>query len=147
MNQIRPWLYVGNRFSTEDPDLLGRTGIGAMLQLYASVHQPGIPSIYVPIEDGYPLPSAIFTLGVGFVRAQKAQGRRVLVACGAGISRSATVAIAVLKEEEGLGLKDAFLLVREGNPRALPDQVHWQSLCQRYNEDVSFWDLWRTAEL
>lgn len=147
MNQIRPWLYVGNRFDSEDSALLAQHGIGAILQLYTSVEQAGIIGLYVPVEDGYPLIPAVFALGVPFVREQKQLGRRVLIACGAGISRSATVAIAVLKEEERLSLEAAFHVVRQGNPRALPDQIHWESLCRQYGEDKSFWDLWQAAEM
>jgi len=147
MQSVRPWLYVGNHFATEDLNLLSKHGIGAMLQLFNSVQQPGIASLYIPVEDGYPLIPAVFSMGVSFVRSQKADGKRVLIACGAGISRSTSVAIAILKEEEGLSLSEAFLAVRAANPRALPDQIHWESLCMHYHEDTSFWDLWRTAEL
>ena len=56
MHPIRPWLFIGKFSETQDDVLLRRREIGAMLQLADSVKQPGIPSLYVPVEDGEPLP-------------------------------------------------------------------------------------------
>ena len=138
MFPIRPWLYVGKFSETQDDVLLRRREIGAMLQLADSVKQPGIPSLYVPVEDGEPLPSDVLRMGVEFVRLEKALGRNVLIACGAGISRSATFTIAALKEEEGLGLLEAFREVRARHPGAMPHPVLWKSLCEYYGEDVPY---------
>ena len=83
-------------------------------------------------------------MGVEFVRLEKALGRNVLIACGMGISRSATFAIAALMEEEGLGLLDAFGEVRARHPEALPHPALWQSLCDHYGEDVPYARLFET---
>ena len=56
MYPIRSWLYVGKFRETQDDDLLKRRGISAILQLADSIKQPNILSLYVPIEDGEPLP-------------------------------------------------------------------------------------------
>ena len=42
MNQIRPWLFVGNFRETESLDLLTEHGIGAMLQLHRHVKHNSI---------------------------------------------------------------------------------------------------------
>lgn len=138
MYPIRPWLYVGKFSETQDDVMLRRRGIGAMLQLADSVRQPGIPSLYVPVEDGEPLPQDMLRMGVEFVRLEKALGRNVLIACGAGISRSATFTIAALKEEEALSLLDAFQQVRARHPEAMPHPALWKSLCEYYGEDVPY---------
>jgi protein-tyrosine phosphatase len=138
MYTIRPWLHVGRFRETQDDDTLRRREIGAMLQLADSVKQEGIPSLYVPVEDGEPLPIDALRMGVEFVRLEKALGRKVLIACGMGISRAATFTIAVLVEEEGLGLHEAFRQVRARHPEALPHPVLWQSLCEYYGEDVPY---------
>jgi protein-tyrosine phosphatase len=75
---------------------------------------------------------------VDFVRAEKRHGHIVLIACGAGISRSATFAVAALKEEEGLSLLDAYRVVKSGHPGAMPHFALWESLCGYYQEDVPF---------
>jgi protein-tyrosine phosphatase len=57
---------------------------------------------------------------VDYVLAQRAAGKAVLVACGAGISRSTSFAIAALKEAEGLTLLGAAREVRRLHPAGLP---------------------------
>ncbi|HLF28318.1 MAG TPA: dual specificity protein phosphatase [Anaerolineae bacterium] len=138
MYPIRPWLYIGKFRETQDDVLLRRREIGAMLQLADSVKQPGIPSLYIPVEDGEPLPHDLLRMGVEFVRLEKALGRNVLIACGAGISRSVTFTIAALKEEEVLSLRAAFRQVRANHPEALPHPALWKSLCEYYGEEVSY---------
>jgi len=141
MVPIRPWLYVGQFIETHDDDLLLRRGIGAMLQLADSLKHAGIPSLYLPVEDGVPLPADVLRMGVEFVRLEKALGRKVLIACAAGISRSSAFAIAALKEEERLPLLDAFRQVRTMHPDALPHPAIWQSLCDYYAEEAPYADL------
>ena len=69
----------------------------------------------------------------------------MLVACGAGISRSSTYAIASLKEIEDLGLLQAFHEVRALHTEALPHPELWKSLCAYYEEDVPFLTLLRES--
>jgi len=63
-------------------------------------------------------------------------GARILIACGAGISRSVTFAVAVLHEEEDISLLDAFHDVHNINAEALPHYELWHSLCEYYHETV-----------
>ena len=56
MYPIRPWLYVGKYRETLNRRLLHINGIGSMLQLAERVDQPGIASLYLPVDDGVPLP-------------------------------------------------------------------------------------------
>lgn len=141
MNQIRPWLYIGKYRETTNGALLHSYSIGAMLQLAEGVKQEGIASLYVPVEDGEPLPVPALEQGIAFVRAQKAQDRNVLVACGAGISRSVTFAIAALHEEEGLSLPAAYRSIRASHKEARPHFALWNSLCQYYGERMKYVDL------
>ena len=146
MYSIRPWLFIGKFSETQDDVLLHDREIGAMLQLADSVKQPNIPSLYVPVGDGEPLPFDVLRMGVEFVRLEKALGRNVLIACGMGISRSATFAIAALKEEESLSLREAFWQVRAGHPGAMPHPALWKSLCEYYGEDVPYTELLKTGQ-
>ncbi|MEK7327688.1 MAG: dual specificity protein phosphatase [Chloroflexota bacterium] len=141
MFTIRPWLHVGKFVATLDVDMLHAHQIGAMLQLAESVQQTGIASRFVHVEDGEPLPAALLREGVDFVCLQKSLGRNVLVACGAGISRSATFTVAALKEEEGLSLLKAFREVKTKHPLAQPHPELWQSLCGYYGEQVPYTNL------
>ena len=141
MNKIRTWLYIGKYRDTLNVHLLGVYHIGAMLQLAELVEQPHITSFYLNVEDGVPLPDNLLRQGVDFVITEKQQNRNVLIACGAGISRSAAFAVAALKEVEQLSLLDAFRVVRQHHPQALPHPAIWESLCTYYQDVVPFRDM------
>lgn len=143
MIEIRPWLCVGKHVEASNLALLEQHKITAMLLVHQSLKTIGIPLLFVPIQDGVPLRSDKLERGVAFIREQKSEGRNVLVACSAGISRSVTFATAALKLEEDLTLHDAFHALREKHPAALPDQVLWAGLCKYFGEEISFWDIWR----
>jgi hypothetical protein len=141
MNQIRPWLYIGKYRETLDYRLLRSRNITAMLFLAELVEHDGITPIYLEVEDGEPLPIDKLQKGVDFVKEQKQQGKNILIACGAGISRSATYAIATLKEIESLSLVEAFHEVKKAHPHAMPHMALWGSLCQYYNETIPWVEI------
>lgn len=141
MNAIRPYLYIGKLRETLDLSLLQQENIGAMLQLCRSVEQPGIAVHFLNIDDGVPLNATVLRDGVQFIREQKAQGKVVLSACGAGISRSVAFAIATLKEEEGLPLLEAYRQIVQVRPDARPHPALWQSLCLAYDESIPLIDM------
>jgi hypothetical protein len=143
MYRIRHWLSVGKYSETLLPDLLRQQGITAMLQLAAPVQQAGIESLYLIVDDGVPLHPVVLERGIKFGRAQKAAGGHLLVACGAGISRSSTFATAILKEEENLTLLDAFQAVHAEHPYAMPHPALWKSLCAYYGETTPFLMVWK----
>ncbi len=146
MVRIRPWLLIGRYAETCDQPLLIANAIGAMLQLAEPIAQPGIAQLYLPVEDGLPLEPALLRRGVDFVLAQRAAGQNVLVACGAGISRSTSFAIAALKEAEVVPLREAARIVRRAHPMGMPHPALWESLCAYYGEPVAYLDLIRMAE-
>jgi protein-tyrosine phosphatase len=146
MITIRPWLLIGKYRETLDHDLLASAGVGALLHLAAQVEPPGVATLYLPIEDGEPFEESTLRRGVDFVLAQRATGKTVLVACGAGISRSTSFAIAALKEAEGLPLLDAAREVRRLHPAGLPHVALWSSICLHYREPDDYLALIRAAE-
>lgn len=141
MDQIRPWLYIGKYRETRDYHLLTSHEITAMLLLAELVEQEGITSCYLAVEDGEPLPIEMLKKGVDFVVTKRQQGNTILVACGAGISRSATYAIAALKEVEGMTLVEAFHEVKRTHPESMPHPALWATLCEYYNEPVSWVEI------
>ncbi len=138
MYRIRPWLYIGKYRETLNLNLLSANQIGAALQLAGLVEQPGINILYLAVDDGVPLPADLLQKGVEFIIVNKEAGKRALVACGAGISRSASFAIAALKEVEGLSLLEALQEIKRYHPGAMPHPALWQSLCEYYDEDTPF---------
>lgn len=112
-----------------------------MLQLAEKVEQPNIISLFLPVEDVAPVSSEHIKQGVGFMRKYKQQGMNVLVACGAGINRSSAFCTAILKEEEGLSLFEAFKEVKKKHIESIPHQPVWESLCTYYNEPTPYFDV------
>jgi protein-tyrosine phosphatase len=143
MYQIREWLYVGNIGDTLNLPALREASIGAMLQLYEAIEQPGVDTLFIQLEEGVPIDTDDLEQALGFIAGQRAQQQRVLVACGAGISRSVVIATAALKEAEGGSLFDAYNQIRQRHPAALPDQIHWLGVCRHYNDAVSYKQLWQ----
>jgi protein-tyrosine phosphatase len=143
--KVRDWLYIGKYRETLSLAYLKAHNIGAMLQLAEPVKQEGIASLYLQVEDGMLLASNTLQDGITFVRVQKEKGNVVMVACGAGISRSSTFAIAALKEEENLDLATAYQEVLSHHPDALPHPQLWQSLCEYYSETLDYNQLWLQA--
>ncbi|MBN1872954.1 MAG: dual specificity protein phosphatase family protein [Anaerolineae bacterium] len=141
MDAIRPWLYIGKYRDTLDYRQLGVYRIGAVLQLAEPVHYARMDALYLVIEDGEPLPFHLLRQGIDFALAAKARGKNVLIACGAGVSRSATFAAAALKEAESLSLLDAIRSVYQHHPETLPHPELWKSLSAYYQEDVSVHDM------
>jgi len=141
MDAVRSWLIIGGYRDTKNPDLIKAYGIKAILQLAAPVEHPNVDLLYLPVNDGHPLPFDAIREGVAFVRAHKAQGHTVLVACGAGVSRSAAFTTAALKEEEGLSLLDAYREVKARHSSALPHPEIWESLMAYYDEGPPFLEL------
>ncbi len=78
--------------------------ISALHQLAEAVQRPGIASLYLPVDDSAILLEYL-RQGVAFICVQKQLGRVILVACGAGRSRSVGFAAAALKEEEKISLR------------------------------------------
>ncbi|MBI5928756.1 MAG: dual specificity protein phosphatase family protein [Chloroflexi bacterium] len=141
MDQIRSWLYIGNYRDTCNLPSLQDRHIGAMLQLAELVEQPDIEVLYLPVEDGEPLLIDLLIQGIEFVCSQKALGNIVLVACGAGISRSSSFALAVLKEEENLNLMDALREIAKHHSDTQPHPALWASLCAYYGEEIDYLDV------
>ena len=136
MDAIRPWLYVGKYRETLDADLLAAKKIDAMLLMAEDVSHPGITSIYLPVEDGVPLPDHLLRRGLDFVLSAKQRGQTVLIACGAGMSRSVAYAVAALKETEDLSLLQAIKTVKKHHPESLLHPALWESLCTYYDEEI-----------
>lgn len=146
MYRIRDWLYIGNYREAGDESLLRSRGINAVLHLIFGITlPPDIERLCTPVADGKPLPIEQLERGVAFVCAQKAEGRNVLIACAAGISRSVSFTMAVLHEEEGLSIIDAYHDIYQFHPDATPHPELLNSLRLYYNDPIPLIDLLRAA--
>ncbi len=84
--------------------------------------------------------------GALFVRTAYDREQTTLIAYGAGISRSASFATAVIKEIESLPLLRAWQTVRQAHPEALPHPELWESLCRYYNEPIPIVEMLRSIQ-
>jgi hypothetical protein len=142
MQQIREWLFIGKYAETRRLDFLQKAGVTAMLQLADYVPQPNIETLFVPVEDGVSLFHPRIKKGVSFIREQKALGKTVLVACGAGQSRSVTFGIAALMEEESLELFDAYREIYLRHRGAEPHHELILSLSAYYGKPMELLEVW-----
>ncbi|KAB8141036.1 dual specificity protein phosphatase family protein [Chloroflexia bacterium SDU3-3] len=142
---IRPWLAIGSYRDTLNRVRLGQRQIGALLQFAERTSYPHIDYLFLPIKDGEPVAREVLTQGVGFVRAAHGRGLNVMVACGAGISRSATFATAALHEIEGIDLLSAWQAIHRARPITLPHPLLWESLCAYYGHPIPIAQMLRSA--
>lgn len=149
MYKIRDWLYISGFTAACDARWLRHKGIGSLLSLCKPIEHANITSLYVPVHDKAVLSDASLEKAMDFVREQVALDKPVLIVCSAGTNASVIMAIAALKEIEGLSMRDAFFDVREKNSEAMPEQTLWEDLRRHYGESTLFWDVWQemmTAE-
>ncbi|MBN1262434.1 MAG: dual specificity protein phosphatase family protein [Anaerolineae bacterium] len=142
MNEILDWLYVGSVKDAENYAALKAHHIEAVLTLAWPIKHPDITVKRVFFEDGEPIPDEVFYETLSFVRQQRRLGRKILIACSAGISRSPSIAVAVLHELEGYPLVEAFRAVIDTVHLAQPRAVTWNSVCRFYGQIVTPADVW-----
>jgi hypothetical protein len=138
LSRIRPWLYLSNYQDTLDRPLLDHLGITALLTLAFPANQAGLASLHRPIRDGDPISPTVLAEGLAFVQAQRAAQGTIVIACAAGISRSATFCIGALAEAEGLSLPEAWRATKEQRPQIWPHETLWQSLCTHFDQLVPY---------
>ncbi len=138
MQRINDWLFIGKYRDTLDGEYLRAHHIGAMLQLAERVKQPPIETLYLPVEDGEYLPHPFLMQGIEFIKTQHSAKHPLLIACGAGISRSATFCMVALHEIENLSLLEAFRQVKKQHPTAQPHPKLLESLCDYYGVKVQY---------
>ena len=128
-------LYLGDATFARDLDSLRDLGITVIL----CVCSQDLPRSTYDIEDvkrvlakdnlDFPL-NNYFKECLTFIHKYRSQNKNVLVHCGAGISRSATIVLAYLIQHLDLSLDDAFVLVQQKRPRACPNSGFWDQLVE-----------------
>jgi len=143
MHIITDWLSIGKWRETCDTALLRDYQVGAMLQLADSAPHPTIPTLYLPIDDGLPIPLPYLQEGIGFICHHYTAKRHILIACGVGISRSVAFGMVALKECLNISLCQAYCVILKQHNLAAPHPALVQSLCDFYAQDPSFAELWQ----
>lgn len=138
-------LYISGWRATRFADELREVGITNVLKLYPDF--PGFPDDFNVFEnildDGEAIPDGMLERGVNFVLDCLEAGERVLIMCGAGISRSSTFVLATMVER-GYPIRKAFQILRAAHPDAAPHPAMWQSLIAHYDLDLTLREAIRT---
>lgn len=142
MFKVRDWLYISDYPTAKSAEAVKNAGIQAMLQLFEPIEMPDIEHEFIGVHDVGDVRPEQIEKGVAFIRRQHAKGHRLLIACGAGISRSVMFSIIALKEIEGLAMPDAYRAIRQVHTQAMPDHIHWKNVSDYYGETSNFWKIW-----
>jgi atypical dual specificity phosphatase len=122
VNQVRPWLWIGDQDDGVHLGPLLRTGITAVFNAttisdnWPADARERIAYLRIDQDDGQPIPEEKLARFFDFLRAARDEGRVLLVHCGAGVSRAAAFCIAALMAVEALDWDLAEAEVRRARP-------------------------------
>ncbi|XP_037373252.1 dual specificity protein phosphatase 8 [Talpa occidentalis] len=126
LTRILPHLYLGSQKDVLNKDLMTRNGISYVLNASNSCPKPDFICesrfMRVPINDSYCeklLPW--LDRSIEFIDKAKLSSCQVIVHCLAGISRSATIAIAYIMKTMGMSSDDAYRFVKDRRPSISPN--------------------------
>uniref|UniRef100_G3PAI9 Dual specificity protein phosphatase 8 n=1 Tax=Gasterosteus aculeatus aculeatus TaxID=481459 RepID=G3PAI9_GASAC len=124
--RILPHLYLGSQKDVLNKDLMAQNGITYVLNASNTCPKPDFISeshfMRIPVNDNYCeklLPWLDKTNE--FIDKAKVSNCRVIVHCLAGISRSATIAIAYIMKTMGLSSDDAYRFVKDRRSSISPN--------------------------
>ncbi|XP_077291039.1 dual specificity phosphatase puckered isoform X2 [Arctopsyche grandis] len=124
-SRVLPFLYLGNGRDAADLERLQELGATCVLNVTCSLPGPsstGITHKRIPASDsGQQNLKQYFEEAFEFIENARKSGTRVLVHCQAGVSRSATIAIAYLMRYQRLSMVDAYKIVKSARPIISPN--------------------------
>ncbi|WP_210397498.1 dual specificity protein phosphatase family protein [Motiliproteus sediminis] len=121
MNLVTPSLAVGSRLDAADAEQLQRHDIRAVLSLAPAARPRGIwCQLHLQMADRQPIPDTTIRRAMEFIHAQQQLGRRVLVHCEMGISRSPSLIASYLHQYQQMELEQAVALIKQARPQAEP---------------------------
>ncbi|XP_007947535.1 dual specificity protein phosphatase 8 [Orycteropus afer afer] len=126
LTRILPHLYLGSQKDVLNKDLMTQNGISYVLNASNSCPKPDFICeshfMRIPVNDNYCeklLPW--LDKSVEFIDKAKLSSCQVIVHCLAGISRSATIAIAYIMKTMGMSSDDAYRFVKDRRPSISPN--------------------------
>ncbi|XP_056646504.1 dual specificity protein phosphatase 10-like isoform X1 [Diorhabda sublineata] len=125
-SKVLPFLYLGNLKDAADISCLRVLGTTCVLNVTSQLpgyHEDcGITYKHIPATDSeHQNLKQYFEEAFEFIEEARKSGSRVLVHCQAGISRSATIAIAYIMKYKQMSMVEAYKKVKEARPIISPN--------------------------
>lgn len=135
INFITNQLAIGGLEDVQSEEALREQGIDFVLSLAPDVALNGIRQEFVRISDREALPDEAIERAVHLIEKEIVLGRRVLIHCNKGISRSPAIAICYLTQCLEMSVPKALALVRRMRPQAMPHPALLGSVVDYYQSD------------
>lgn len=132
MDFVTPQLAIGALSEAADPRMLRQSGIDAVVSLLAVDFSAGEARLTLPIPDRVALTAESIRTVTAFIEHQRLAGRKTLLHCQMGISRSPALAACYLHEYADYSLADALEEVRRARPLADPHPALLASMATHY---------------
>ncbi|KAL4422489.1 hypothetical protein ABPG75_008686 [Micractinium tetrahymenae] len=135
-SQLDPLLYLGDWSHAEAVDRHADVGIKAIITIHNNPDNLKLPpgkykhlKIELPDIDTADI-SAHLRPAIDFIEENRAAKRGVLVHCGAGVSRSATLCISWLMRKNRWSAQQALDFAKSRRSLVAPNDGFWRSLCR-----------------
>lgn len=135
MNQVTSWLWIGDANDGQNWQAIHAAGIRSVFNATAesdgwpAEFKKRVPYLRLNQPDGEPIPPERLDLFAAWLSFQERRGDlRLLVHCGAGISRAATFSALALMLRAGLAWGDALSWIRAARPIVCPNPALMRSL-------------------
>lgn len=133
-DEIIPGFFIGSEEARRDYILRTHPmdcilSLGPTENCYDAYKYPGIVYVHIVINDQEDAPLGYyFDVASDFIQTHLVFGRRVLVHCQAGISRSATICIAYLMKYHKMRYTQAYAKVKEARDIIWPNDGFMEQL-------------------
>ncbi|NEV63926.1 dual specificity protein phosphatase family protein [Thiorhodococcus minor] len=124
---------VGAREDALSADALAEAGIDFVLSLVLDMETPGVRQVRLEVRDREPLSTWTMARAVELIAAEVDAGRRVLVHCHMGLSRSPAIVLCYLRERCGMTMRDALRALKQARPQSMPHPALLASIIGYYD--------------